>query len=95
MGSMTKSCLGGETEAHTILVGDSKQQEDLEMYVQLPDYDEFRWNDMGIDTDWMPNHCEDLRRYPQAFLTNFNTPYVYGGNPEEVISGAQNSGRQW
>ena len=37
---MIKSGLEGEKESRTISVGDFKQQEDLEMHAQLPDYDE-------------------------------------------------------
>ena len=51
MRNMLKSGSGGEKESRTISVGDFKQQEDLEMYGQLPDYDEFQLYVLGIDTD--------------------------------------------
>ena len=53
MWGMLKSGLGGEKESHTILVGNSKQQEDLEMYGQLLDYDEFQGYDLWVHTEFV------------------------------------------
>ena len=41
----------GEKEAHAILVGNFKPQDDLKMYGQLPDYDEFHGYDLEIDSE--------------------------------------------
>ena len=51
MDDMIKSGLDGEKEERTISVGNSKHQEDLEMYGQLPDYDEFQWYYLWINTE--------------------------------------------
>ena len=49
---MVKSGLEGEKEARAVLVGNSKQQEDWEMYSQLPDYGDFQCYDLGIGGDF-------------------------------------------
>ena len=41
----------GEKEDHAILGGGFKNQEDLEMYGQVPDYGEFHRYDMRIDSE--------------------------------------------
>ena len=64
MGNMPKSDLGGEKEDHTISVGNFKQHEDLKMYGQLPDYDEFQGYDMQIDSD--------LSRTDETIYANFH-----------------------
>ena len=46
---MHKSGLEGGEEARAAAVGNFKQQEDLEMYSQLPDYDDFQGYDVGIE----------------------------------------------
>ena len=48
---MLKSGLEGEKGPRTISVGNFIQQEDLEMYGQLPYYAEVQLYDPGIDTD--------------------------------------------
>ena len=45
---MIKSGLRGEKEARIIPVVDFKQREDLQMYGQLPDYEEFQRYYLGI-----------------------------------------------
>ena len=53
-------------EKHTIPAGDFKQQEDLKMYGQLPDYDGFRGYDLGIDSG--------LGRVDGKIYSNFHMP---------------------
>ena len=45
---MLQSSLEGGKEARTVSVENPKHQEDLKMYSQLPDYDDFQRYDMGI-----------------------------------------------
>ena len=66
MGDIRKSGLEGEKEEHTIPVGDIKRQGDLEMFGQLPDYDEFQGYGMWIDTD--------LSRIDEKMYANFHKP---------------------
>ena len=56
----------GEKEARTSSVGNFKQKEDLEMYGQLPDYEEFQVYGLGIGTD--------LSRIDDKIYANFHNP---------------------
>ena len=51
MGNIPKSGLEGGNEAHTIPAGTFKHQEDLKMYGQLPDYDEFQGYYLRTDAE--------------------------------------------
>ena len=66
MGNILKSGSEGEKEARTSSVENFKQKGDLEMYGQLPDYDEFRRYDPGIDTD--------LSQIDENVYANFHMP---------------------
>ena len=46
---MLKSSLGSTKESHLAGLDDFKQQGDVKLYSQLPDYDDFRGYDLGID----------------------------------------------
>ena len=43
---MMKSSLGN-TKEHLVVLEDSKQQEDVKLYGQLPDYGDFQGHDLG------------------------------------------------
>ena len=45
--NMLKSSLGNTKEAHLVLLEDFKNQGDVKLHVQLPDYDDFQGCDMG------------------------------------------------
>ena len=47
--NMLKQRLWGTKEAHLAVSGDYKKQEDVRLYGQLPDYDDFQGYDMGKD----------------------------------------------
>ena len=75
---MIKSGLDVEKAPRTMLVGNSKHQEDLEMYGRLPDYDEFQGYDMGIDTD--------LSRIAEKMYADFhNPPWVTLKRPSVMV----------
>ena len=44
---MLRYSLEGEKEAHIVPANDSEHHEDLKMYSQLPDYDDFQCYDLG------------------------------------------------
>ena len=46
---MLRSNLGESKEANAVLRSEFSQQEDVKLYSQLPDYDDFRGYDLGID----------------------------------------------
>ena len=46
---MLKSSLEDTKEAHLAVLEDSKKQEDVELYGQLPHYDDFQGYDLGPD----------------------------------------------
>ena len=48
------------------MVGNSKQEDDLEMYSQLPDNDDFRVYNLGIDVV--------LRQIAHKIYANFHKP---------------------
>ena len=45
---MMKSSLGNTKEAHLGVSDDFEQQEDVKLYSQLPDYDDFQGYDLGV-----------------------------------------------
>ena len=45
---MSRASLKGGNEARVVSANDSKQREDLKMYSQLPDYDDFQGYDLGV-----------------------------------------------
>ena len=44
-GGMSRSSLENGKEAHLVVSDNSKHQEDVKMYAQLPDYDDFQGYD--------------------------------------------------
>ena len=89
---MAKSGLGGEKVARAISVGNFKHRWNLEMRGQLPDYDEFQGYDLGIDTDLS---CVAGNIYANFRVAHADTPFTYGENCKEVISGTQKSSGEW
>ena len=63
---MIRSCLEGPKQARAVLVGGFKQKADLEMYSQLPDYDEFQGYDQGVESV--------LGQIAQEIYANFHKP---------------------
>ena len=45
---MSRSSLEDENEAHVVSANDCKREEDLKMYIELPDYDDFQCYDLGV-----------------------------------------------
>ena len=93
MGNMPKSCLEREKESHVVLVGNSKQQEDLEMYIQLPDYEEFQLYDLGVDAV--------LSQTTRKIYGNFHKPsrqtlkrHFLLWNSQEIVSVSRNYSRK-
>ena len=66
MRNMPKSSLGNTKEAHLAVLENSKQQEDVELYGQLPDYDDFQGYDLGQE--------DILRRIALGICDNFRKP---------------------
>ena len=66
MVNMRKSGLEGKKESRAVFVGNAKHREDLEMYSQLPYYDEFQGHDTGIETV--------LSQIAQKIYANFHKP---------------------
>ena len=63
---MSRASLKGGNEARVVSANDSKQREDLKMYSQLPDYDDFQGYDL-----WK----EDIsRQVVQRIYANFHKP---------------------
>ena len=63
---MLKSSLGESNEANAVLRNEFPQQEDVKLYSQLPDYDEFRGYDLGID--------EQLEKATALIFANIHKP---------------------
>ena len=49
LANMLRSNLEESNEANAVLRSEFSQQEDVKLYSQLPDYDDFRGYDLGID----------------------------------------------
>ena len=47
--NMLRSNLEESNEVNAVLRSEFSQQEDVKLYSQLPDYDDFRGYDLGID----------------------------------------------
>ena len=60
---MLKSNLEESNEANAVLISEFPQQEDIKLYSQLPDYDDFRGYDLGID--------EQLEKSDTLIYANF------------------------
>ena len=60
---MLRSNLEESNEANAVLRSEFSQQEDVKLYSQLPDYDDFRGYDLGID--------EQLERAATLILLTF------------------------
>ena len=63
---MLKSKLGDTKEAHLAVLEDYKKQEDVKLYGQLPDYDDFQCYDMGGG--------DILRQVSLRIYANFHKP---------------------
>ena len=63
---MLKSRLGDTKEAHLAVLGDYEKQEDVKLYVQLPDYDGSQRYDMGKD--------DNLRQVALRIYANSHKP---------------------
>ena len=61
--NMIRSNLEESNEANAVLMSEFPQQEDVKLYSQLPDYDDFRGYDLGID--------EQLERAATLILITF------------------------
>ena len=64
--NMLRSNLEESNEANAVLRGEFSQQEDVKLYSQLPDYDNFREYDLGID--------EQLECASTLIFANFHKP---------------------
>ena len=64
--NMIRSNLEESNEANAVLRSEFPQQEDAILYSQLPDYDDFRGYDLGID--------EQLERAATLIFANFYKP---------------------
>ena len=49
MQNISRSSLGNTKEAHLVVLDDFEQKEDVKLYSQLPDYDDFRGYDLSAD----------------------------------------------
>ena len=47
-GNMLRPSLENGKEAHVVILDNFKHQEDVKMYIQLPDYDDFQCYDSGL-----------------------------------------------
>ena len=63
---MLRSELEESNEANAVLRSEFSQQEDVKLYSQLPDYDDFRGYDLGID--------EQLELAATLIFANFHKP---------------------
>ena len=88
--------LGNENEAHIVPVNGFKQKEDLKMYRQLPDYDDFQGYDLGAGGV--------SSRIPHKIYANFHKPsritlkhHLFMAetqrNPKEIDDVAENDKR--
>ena len=64
--NMLRSNLEESKEANAVLRSEFSQQEDVKLYSQLPDYDDFRGYDLGID--------EQLESAASLIFANFRKP---------------------
>ena len=71
-------------EAHFAVLEDYEKQEDVNLYFQLPDYDDFQCYDMGKD--------DILLRVALRIYGNFHKPswqtlkhHLLRQNPEEIV----------
>ena len=62
---MLRSSLGNGKEAHLAILGNFKHQEDVKLYIQLPDYGDFRCYDLG--------RGHTLNRVARRIYANFPT----------------------
>ena len=90
---MSKSSLGNTTEAHLVVLDDSKQREDVKLYSQLPDYDDFRCYDLGRE--------DLLRQVTRRIYANFHKPsrrtlktHLFPAGAREKLSGELNRYRK-
>ena len=63
---MWTSSLGNRKESHLAISGNFKQQEEVELYSQLPDYEDFRGYDFGTE--------DALNQVDRQIYTNFHKP---------------------
>ena len=63
---MMRRSLENENESQIAWVNEFKQQEDLKMHIQLPDYDYFRCYELGV--------VGVLSRIPHRMYANFHKP---------------------
>ena len=63
---MWRASLEDRNEARIVSVIDSKQKEDLKMYIRLLDYDDFQCYDLGVDGI--------LSRIAHKIYANFHKP---------------------
>ena len=64
--NMPKSSLGNTKEVHRAILENSKQQEDVKLYGQLPDYDDFQRYDLRQE--------DILRQIAMGVYANFHRP---------------------
>ena len=64
--NMLRSNLEESNEVNAVLRSEFPQQEDVKLYSQLPDYDDFRGYDLGID--------EQLELAATLIYANFHKP---------------------
>ena len=90
-GNMMSASLENENGARMVVVNGFKPQEDLKMYSQLPDYDDFQGYDLGVGVI--------LREIAHKIYANFHKPswqtskhHFYGGNSENFLKRSTMSG---
>ena len=83
--NLLRNNLEESKEANAILRNEFPQQEDVKLYSQLPDYDDFRGYDLGIDEQLGGSCKTNFREFPQTFLANAETPFICFQNTAKAI----------
>ena len=82
--NLLRSNLEESKEVNAVLKDEFPQQEDVKLYSQLPDYDDFRGYDLGVDEQL--GGCEaNFREFPQAILASAETPFICPQNTEKAV----------
>ena len=91
---MLRSRLENRRASHSAVLDKFKQREDVKLYIQLPDYDDFQCYDLGRGGHFTSGCSANLFQFPQAFMANFKTSLVSGWNSEETSPRDQSAFRK-